>query len=97
MEVPPDVKDCLWSYDTSALDRERDKQLIITQVLNYGTSVATDWLFVQYSKEEITTVVQTPLPGRWDTKSLALWALVFDVVPKVRGRFSDAYALRSIG
>ncbi len=97
MQFLPAVRACLWSYDISALDIERDKTLIITNVLNYGTKEATDWLFATYSASQVAAVIQEPLPGRWDKKSLALWALVFGVTPRLKGRFSDAYALRSVG
>ena len=94
---PPAVRACLWAYDISALDIERDKILIITNVLNYGTRGATDWLFSQYPSSVIASVIQKPLSGRWDKKSLALWSLMFGVTPELKGRFSDAYALRSVG
>ncbi|SRR3989338_1822825 len=97
MIFPPSVRACLWSYDISALQLERDKTLIITNVLNYGTKQATDWLFSQYPATLIASIIQKPLPGRWDKKSLALWSLVFSVTPTLKGRFSDTYALRSIG
>ena len=97
MVFPPAVRACLWSYDISALDLERDGVLIITNVLNYGTKEATDWLFKIYPASRITQVIQTPLPGRWDKKSLTLWSLIFNVTPKLKGRFSDTYALRSVG
>ncbi len=97
MIFPPAVGACLWSYDISALDLERDSTLIITNVLNYGTKEATKWLFSHYSASSIAAVIRKPLPGRWDKKSLALWALIFGVSPELKGRFSDAYALRSVG
>ncbi|MHB1769719.1 MAG: DUF6922 domain-containing protein [Minisyncoccota bacterium] len=97
MTFPPAVHACLWSYDLSVLDLERDKTLIITNVLNYGTKEATEWLFSQYSAAQIAAVVQKPLPGRWDKKSLALWSLLFGVTPELKGRFSNTYALRSVG
>ena len=97
MILPPAVRACLWSYDISALDPERDKTLIVTNVLNYGTKEATEWLFSLYPAELIASIIQKPLPGRWDKKSLKLWSLVFDVTPELKGRFSDAYALRSVG
>ena len=97
MIFPPAVRACLWSYDISKLDLERDETLIITNVLNYGNKEATQWLFAQYSASRIAAVVQKPLPGQWDKKSLALWALIFGVTPELKGRFSDAYALRSVG
>lgn len=97
MLFPHAVRACLWSYDISALNLERDSALIITNVLNYGTKEATDWLFSQYSASRIAVVVQKPLPGRWDKKSLNFWSLIFGVTPELKGRFSDAYALRSVG
>ncbi len=97
MTFPPAVRACLWSYDLSVLDLEHDKTLIITNVLNYGTKEATEWLFSQYSAAQIAAVVQKPLPGRWDKKSLALWSLLFGVTPELKGRFSNTYALRSVG
>ncbi len=97
MVFPPAVRACLWSYNQVALDLVRDQALIITNVLNFGNKEATDWLFAQYSAAHIAAVIKKPLPGRWDKKSIALWALVFGVTPELKGRFSDAYALRSIG
>lgn len=96
-ELPPAVRSCLWSYDLANLDREQDKISIITNVLNYGTKEATDWLFKNYSADEIAMIVEKPLPGRWDKKSLALWSLVFGVSPTLTGRFSPEHALRNIG
>ena len=97
MILPPSVQACLWSYDISSVDLERDKTLIVTNVLNFGTKEATEWLFSQYPASLIASVIQTPLSGRWDKKSLALWSLLFGVTPELNGRFSDAYALRSVG
>lgn len=97
MVFPPAVRACLWSYDQVALNLVRDQTLIITNVLNFGTKEATDWLFAQYTATQIASVVRTPLPGRWDKRSITLWSLVFGVTPELRGRFSDAYALRSVG
>ena len=96
MICPPSVKSALWSYDVPALDLEKNKILIITNVLNYGTKEATKWLFSQYTASSIAAVVQKPLPGQWNKNSLTLWALLFGVTPELKGRFSDAYALRSV-
>ena len=96
-ELPSSVRACLWSYNLTALDLERDKISIITNVLNYGTKEATDWLCAVYPISDIVAIIQKPLPGRWDKKSLALWSLVFSVSPILHGRFSPEHALRSIG
>lgn len=85
--IPDSVKATLWSYDTSKIDLIKDKNLIINHVLNFGTSPATDWLFKNYSKEDIVPLIQNPIPGFWDKKSLNLWAIVFGVKPNITTRF----------
>lgn len=81
-EIPSFVTPFLWSYDTTALDLERDKKRIITNVLNFGTKRATDWLFSVYGREDITEVVAHPLPGEWSARSLNYWSLVLGVTPQ---------------
>ena len=87
MELPQLVKVALWSYDTSALDLSRDRERIITNVLNYGTLDATLWLKQTYTKTEIADVVAHAKPGEWSKRSLNLWSLVYDVPLVVRKRF----------
>ena len=81
------VKATLWSYDVNNINIIHDKELIITNVLNFGTKEATDWLFKTYDKKDIVNVIQHPRPGIWNKKSLNLWSVVFDVVPELRTRF----------
>ena len=87
-DIPYFVQPFLWSYDLDQLDIKRDQRLIIFQVLSVGSREATDWLRGQYSREQIQEViVQTPI-SQWNQKSLALWSLVFDVIPSKKTRFS---------
>jgi len=86
MKMPKYVKPFLWSYDIKKLDKKEHKKRIITNVLNFGTSQATEWLFKQYNKKEIKEVVADPLPGEWNAKSLNLWSIVFDVKSKITKR-----------
>jgi len=85
--IPASVKATLWSYDVSQMDIERDKERIITNVLNFGTKDAVDWLRVTYKKNEIADVVAHPKSGEWNKPSLNLWALVYGASPIVRKRF----------
>ncbi|MFH1233641.1 MAG: hypothetical protein V1649_03255 [Patescibacteria group bacterium] len=86
--IPQFVRPFLWSYDIDALDISRDKRRIITNVLNFGTDKATNWLFNTYTKEDIKNCLINPLPGEWNNKSMTLWSLVFDVLPtKTTARF----------
>lgn len=81
--IPQFVQPFLWSYDINALDLLRDKKRIITNVLNLGTSQATDWLFKVYTKEDMRDCLTHPLPGEWSNKSLAFWSLLLDVEPEL--------------
>jgi hypothetical protein len=58
------------------------KKIIISQVLNFGTRDATDWLFKTYELEEISKIAEQIPIGQWDRKSLALWALYLGIKPK---------------
>ena len=78
-ELPPDVRVCLWSYDTDQINLKRDKQDIIVQVLNYGRWEAIKWLFKIYSEEEIKEIVSTPSRGRWFKQALNFWLTQFDL------------------
>jgi hypothetical protein len=86
--LPQAVKLVLWSYDTDKIDLNSQRQLIVSQVLNFGSKEATDWLFDYYGKAEVARVARGIPRGRWDKKSLALWSLVLGLAPdQIKGRF----------
>ena len=76
----------LWSYDLDAIDLEKDKRRIITNVLNLGTKSAVEWLFHEYEKSDIKEAIAKPLPGEWSDKSLNFWSIVLDVKSKETAR-----------
>lgn len=80
--MPQSVKNVLWSYNTEEIDPDTNKQIIVGQVLNFGTKEATDWLFRNYSIEEIRKIAVTIPSGQWDRKSLALWSLYLEINPE---------------
>lgn len=79
--IPKFIQPFLWSYDINTLDIARDKRRIITQVLNFGTKKATDWLFETYTKEDMRDCLVNPLPGEWNKKSIAFWSFIMNVKP----------------
>lgn len=79
--LPNFVQPFLWSYDIGALDLISDKRRIITNVLNFGTKKATDWLFKTYTKKDIKNCLVNPLSGEWNKKSIAFWSFLMDVKP----------------
>lgn len=84
--IPEFVHPFLWSYDISKMNLKRDKKRIITNILNFGTTKATDWLFSVYDKNDIKENVKNPMPGEWSEKSLNFWSIVLNVEPKIEGR-----------
>ncbi len=82
--LPKYVKAVLWSYDTNAIDLQEHQRLIVSQVLNYGTKRATDWLFKVYGKDKVRRIASEIPTGQWNKKSLALWSLVLDFTTKSR-------------
>lgn len=84
-KMPPEVRSCLWSYDTNKIDLEKYKEMIIAQVLNYGDMKAVRWLFKTYDKEEIKRVVENPQRGLWFEKTLDYWLDYFDIkIPEIK-------------
>ena len=71
--LPKYVKSVLWSYDTDKIDLDKHRRLIISQVLNFGTKEATDWLFKKYSKKEIILELTNPMRGVWYPRILNYW------------------------
>jgi len=78
-QVPASIARCLWSYDISELDFDRDKDLIITQVLNYGDWQAVKWLYGTYSEEDVQQVVKRPRKGAWFKRTLTFWLTIFQI------------------
>ena len=73
------MKWLFWSYDIESLDLKKDKDYIITQVLNYGTWEDLKWLFKIYSEKEIKEVVKNPRRGVWFRKVLNFWTKIFNI------------------
>ncbi len=82
--LPKYVKAVLWSYDTDAIDLQKHRRLVVSQVLNFGTKEATDWLFKVYGKDTVREIAREIPTGQWDKKSLALWSLVLGFTTKSR-------------
>ncbi len=77
--IPASVAHCLWSYDLSSIDARRDRDLIITQVLNYGDWQGLKWLFKTYPEREIRNIVANPRRGLWFKQVLNFWCLILNV------------------
>lgn len=79
MALPIFLQSCLPSYDLKRLNKEKDKRLIVTQILNYGTEKEIEWLGKNYSRKEIKEVVRFPTRGMWMKSVLAYWQKILDI------------------
>lgn len=82
--TPQSVKAVLWSYDLNTIEVQKDKKIIIFQVLNFGSEEAIKWLFKRYSFEVVEQVANTIPLFQWNKKSLSLWKLILSINPKNR-------------
>ena len=86
--IPQFLRPFLWSYDLSRLDMEKHKNIIIKNILDFGTVQATDWLKENYSKDEIKKAIALSIQSDWSKKSINLWSFVYNVQPK-KTRFKN--------
>ncbi len=76
--IPIAFKPFLWSYNFDTLDKEKNKDAIISSILNYGTIDTWPILFEIYDKKEITDVFSSHKDS-WNKKSRNFWNLVLHI------------------
>ena len=79
MAIPKFLQPYLASYELSRLDIEKDKDVIITEILNKGDAKALSWLAKTYSQEELREVVSSPIRGLWMKSVLKYWQKILDI------------------
>ena len=79
MALPSFLQPYLASYNLSKLDIEKDKKLIITEILNKGDSQALKWLTRHYSKKDIKSTIELPIRGSWLKPTLDYWLKIFGI------------------
>lgn len=60
---------------------KKNKETIITQVLNHGDTRAIKWLFKTYKMFEIREVVKKPRRGLWHEEAINYWSKILKVKP----------------
>ena len=81
-KIPDFVRVFLWSYDVSKIDIQEDKNIIIKNILDFGTKEASDWLCKTYIQEEIKEVIKNSVRSSWSKKSINFWSLIYGVESK---------------
>ncbi len=78
-KLPKFLQSALWSYELKKLNIKKDKNLIITQILNHGTWKQLKWLQDNYSFSEIRTVLRTSGRGAWYEDVLNYWSIILNL------------------
>lgn len=77
--IPSFLQPYLASYDLSRLDTEKDRDIVITEILNKGDDRAVAWLGRTYPKRAIKKVILFPTKGLWMKSVLAYWIKIFNI------------------
>lgn len=81
--LPNFLQTALWSYDLKKMTKNRYKNLIITQILNFGNWRQLQWLLQNYSAKEIKEIIKNPARGMWRADVINYWEKIFNIrIPK---------------
>lgn len=86
--LPEFLKSNFWFTKFDKLNLEKDKKLIVFQVLNNGGFRDWEWLFSAYHHNEIKQIVEASVATSWFRQSLGLWQSILGVKAKPN-RFQD--------
>lgn len=90
---PQAVKATLWSYDTDKMDltSATDRHRITLNILNHGTMEAVEWLWQNFSEKEIKDSIRKSYASEWNSPSLDLWSLIYEIKPERSSPFNYSY------
>lgn len=79
MSLPKYLAPYLASYDLEMLDLKKNKEIIITEILNKGDSQALKWLIKNYPEKDIKNTISNPINGSWFKSVLKYWLRIFTI------------------
>lgn len=71
--LPSNIEKIFWDIDLSELNPSRHSQFIIERILEYGDETLTRWLFQEFSKTAVASVVKKS--RRLSPKSKYFWRI----------------------
>lgn len=79
MKLPDYFDKILWSYDSSRIDPDEDKYLIIINAINYGNLEHWGWIKNYYGQDVVKEVLETVPVEQLRKRVRPLASIVFDV------------------
>ncbi len=85
-KIPESLKRLFWSYDFESLHLERDKGLIVKQVLSYGNIKEWKWLISKYGKSQVQEIVSNFSESEFRPQTLKLIEILLEAKPSYVSR-----------
>lgn len=83
--LPRSLQRLFPEYDRTRLNAGRDRTLILSRILDGGSTADARWVFARYSRKEIAQFLRENGARRLSPRSLALWARLLRI-PEAGGR-----------
>ena len=77
--IPNHLQQFFWETDLSKINIEENKQYIIERILELGDKDAVQWIFSNFSLDEIKKALKES--RRMSKKSLNFWSIILDDQP----------------
>ena len=77
--IPEHLRPFFWETDLSKISIEENKQYIIERILDLGDKEAVQWIFSNFSLDEIKKAIKGS--RRISKKSLNFWSIILDDQP----------------
>jgi hypothetical protein len=76
--IPPSLAPFLQEYELHRMNPERDSATLIERTLQFGNRAELQWLFTQYSHQQITEWLQSFGRERLPQPHLDFWRIVLE-------------------
>ena len=75
--LPDNIKRFFWDINGANFDLANNRRFVVERLLELGDDFASNWLFANYSKTEITDILKCST--RLSAKSANFWGLILDI------------------
>lgn len=79
IDWPPVVQSLFWEYDTTDLEWEADRDLILRRILTEGSWDAVQWLRDRIGDAALRRWIEARSGGALSPRQLRFWELVLDL------------------
>jgi len=77
--LPDSLKKLFWDYDFKDITWEKDRDLIISRILSYGSYKDIKWLVRKLGTDELRCWITVRKGRGLDARQLRFWELVLDL------------------